>query len=52
MVKNTSVDEHFFKLAEESLYTELSFVLKKGKEEINDIIRKKIEVSSISDTYL
>lgn len=41
--KNTSIDEHFFKLAENNLYTELAFAIGKNKEDMQEIITKKIE---------
>ncbi len=40
--KNTSVDEHFFKLAENNLYTELAFAIGREKEEMRQIIADKI----------
>ncbi len=40
--KNTSVDERFFKLAEDNLYTELAFALGRKKEEIKDLIIESI----------
>lgn len=36
--KNGAVDEHFFKAAEDRLYAELSFALKKDKEEMKKFI--------------
>lgn len=41
--KNTSVDEHFFKLAENNLYTELAFAIGREKDEMKKIIAEKIE---------
>lgn len=41
--KNTSVDEHFFKLAENYLYTELAFAIGEKKENMRDIITKKLD---------
>ena len=41
--KSTSVDEHFFKLAENYLYTELAFAIGKKKENMKDIIIKKLD---------
>ncbi|MCD8038464.1 MAG: CarD family transcriptional regulator [Lachnospiraceae bacterium] len=41
--KNTSVDEHFFKIAENNLYTELAFAIGRNKEEMQTIIAEKIE---------
>lgn len=40
--KNTSVDEHFFKLAENNLYTELAFAIGREKDEMRMIIADKI----------
>ena len=40
--KNTSVDEHFFKLAENNLYTELAFAIGREKDEMRQIIADKI----------
>lgn len=40
--KNTSIDEHFFKLAENNLYTELAFAIGKNKEDMQEIIAGKI----------
>lgn len=42
--KNTSVDEHFFKLAENNLYTELAFAIGKDREDMQGIITDKLEV--------
>ncbi len=41
--KNTSIDEHFFKIAENNLYTELAFAIGKNKEDMQNIIFQKIE---------
>ncbi len=41
--KNTSVDEYFFKVAENNLYTELAFAIGREKEEMRQIIAEKIE---------
>lgn len=41
--KNTSVDEYFFKLAENNLYTELAFAIGREKDEMRQIITEKIE---------
>ena len=41
--KNTSVDEHFFKLAENNLYTELAFAIGREKDEMKKIIAEKME---------
>ena len=40
--KSTSVDEHFFKIAENNLYTELAFAIGKNKEDMQHIITEKI----------
>ena len=40
--KNTSIDEHFFKLAENNLYTELAFAIGRDKEDMQEIIAGKI----------
>ena len=40
--KSTSVDEHFFKIAENNLYTELAFAIGKNKEDMQNIITEKI----------
>lgn len=40
--KSTSVDEHFFKLAENYLYTELAFAIGEKKENMKDIIIQKL----------
>lgn len=40
--KNTSIDEHFFKLAENNLYTELAFAIGREKDEMRQIITDKI----------
>ena len=41
--KTTTIDERYFKLAENYLHSELAFALQVGKEEINQIILKNIE---------
>ena len=41
--KNTTVDEHYFKIAENHLYGELSFALQISKEEVIQMIIKNIE---------
>lgn len=41
--KNTSIDEHFFKLAENNLYTELAFAIGKEKDDMQEIIAEKIK---------
>lgn len=41
--KNTSIDEHFFKIAENNLYTEIAFAVGKKKEDVQNIIFEKIE---------
>jgi CarD family transcriptional regulator len=38
--KNTVVDERYFQIAENNLYSELGFVLHKNKEEIYDLVEK------------
>lgn len=43
--KNTSVDERFFKLAENNLYTELAFAIGKDKEDMQGIISEKIKAN-------
>lgn len=40
--KSTSIDEHFFKIAENNLYTELAFAIGRNKEELHNIIAEKI----------
>lgn len=47
--KNTSIDEHFFKLAENNLYTELAFAIGREKDEMKQIITEKIENGVKSD---
>ncbi len=39
--KSTAVDEHYFKLAEESLYSELAFAIGRDKSEMKDLIEEK-----------
>lgn len=41
--KSTVVDERYFRLAENSLYSELGFVLQKDKEEISQLIAESVE---------
>ncbi len=41
--KNTSIDERFFKIAENNLYTELAFAIGRDKDEMQGIISEKIE---------
>lgn len=41
--KSTVVDERYFRLAENSLYSELGFVLQKDKEEISELIAESVE---------
>ena len=43
--KTTSVDERYFKLAENHLYSELAFALKVDKSELNQIIEQNIEMN-------
>ena len=45
--KSTSVDEHFFKVAENNLYTELAFAIGEKKENMKEIILKKLEKTAI-----
>lgn len=40
--KNTSIDEYFFKLAENNLYTELAFAIGREKDEMRQIIEDRI----------
>ena len=40
--KSGAVDEHFFKAAEDRLYSELAFALKKDKNEMREYIKKCI----------
>lgn len=44
--KNTSVDEHFFKVAENNLYTELAFAIGKNKDDMQGIISEKITANA------
>lgn len=39
--KSTAVDEHYFKLAEESLYSELAFAIGREKSEMKSLIEAK-----------
>ena len=41
--KNTATDERYFKLAEDSLYSELAFALGKNKQEMKTLIAETIE---------
>lgn len=43
--KNTSVDEHFFRVAEDNLYSELAFAIGKNKEDMKNIIEQNIVVN-------
>lgn len=43
--KNTSVDEHFFRVAEDNLYSELAFAIGKNKEDMKNIIEQNIAVN-------
>lgn len=45
--KNTSVDEHFFKVAENNLYTELAFAIGEKKENMKNIIMEKLDKSTV-----
>ena len=40
--KNGAVDERFFKAAEDRLYAELAFALKKNKDDMSEYIKKTI----------
>lgn len=40
--KNTTIDERYFKLAENNLYSELAFAMHKDKEEMKQIITERI----------
>ena len=44
--KSTSVDEHFFKLAENYLYTELAFAIGEKREKMRDVIMQKLGAES------
>ena len=41
--KSTTIDERFFRLAEDNLYTELAFAIGKDKEEMRQLIADTIE---------
>jgi CarD family transcriptional regulator len=41
--KVTSTDERYFKLAEDSLYSELGFAMNMDKEDISDFIKERID---------
>ena len=41
--KTTAVDERYFKLAENHLYSELAFALKVHRSELNKIIEEKLQ---------
>lgn len=41
--KSIAVDEHYFKLAENSLYSELAFVMGKTREEMQQFISEKVK---------
>ena len=41
--KNTAIDERYFKLAEETLYAELAFATGGRKEDMTEIITKRIQ---------
>ena len=43
--KNTSVDEHFFRVAEDNLYSELAFAIGNNKEDTKNIIEQNIVVN-------
>lgn len=40
--KNTVIDERYFKMAEDNLYSELGFALKKNKQEVYELIVETI----------
>ncbi len=40
--KTTATDDRYFKMAEDNLYSELSFALKKDKDEMEDYIGERI----------
>ncbi|MGN0299391.1 MAG: CarD family transcriptional regulator [Lachnospiraceae bacterium] len=42
--KNTAVDEKYFKLAENHLYGELAFALGKKKDEMEELITKRVQM--------
>ena len=42
--KNTATDDKYFKIAEENLLSELSFVLHKNREEVKSIVADKIAI--------
>ncbi|MCR4933523.1 MAG: CarD family transcriptional regulator [Lachnospiraceae bacterium] len=42
--KNTATDDKYFKIAEENLLSELSFVLHKNREEVKTLVADKITV--------
>ena len=41
--KVTSTDERYFKLAEDSLYSELGFAMNMDKEDVSDFIKERID---------
>ncbi len=41
--KNTSVDERYFKLAENNLYSELAFAMQKDKDEVKKLVAGRME---------
>ena len=41
--KVTSTDERYFKLAEDSLYSELGFAMDMDKEDVSDFIKERID---------
>lgn len=41
--KHTTIDERYFKLAENSLYSELAFAMNKDKDEMRKLITDRIE---------
>lgn len=41
--KHTTIDDRYFKLAENSLYSELAFAMQKNKEEMRQLIADRIQ---------
>lgn len=44
--KNTAVDERYFKIAENTLYSELAFAVGKKKDEMQELIAATIEAKT------
>ena len=42
--KSASIDERYFKMAENNLYSELAFAMDKDKEEIKQFIEERIHI--------